>query len=66
MSTNTTRLTGYAAIEYAAECGLTLNKYADPIEAAKRGITVAKARDIAADDPSLVYLDVEDDFDADF
>jgi hypothetical protein len=56
LMTNTTTLTGHDAIEYAAAHGLTLSKHADPTEPALDGMTVEEARDVAAQDPSLVYL----------
>lgn len=55
-----TRLTAHDAIEYAAAHDLTLNKYADPTEGAREGLTVDEAREIAAEDPSLIYVDVAD------
>lgn len=55
-----TRLTAHDAIEYAAAHGLTLNKYADPTEDAREGLTVDEAREVAAEDPSLIYVDVAD------
>lgn len=54
----TQRLTARAAIDHAAAHGLTLNKFADPTEGAREGLTVAEAREIAAQDPSLIYCDV--------
>lgn len=56
-TTTTTTLTGYTAIGYAEIHGLTLSKYADPIEEAREGLTVAEAMGIAAEDPGLVYLE---------
>jgi len=49
-------LTGYAAIEYAQEHGLTLSKYTDPMEDARENLTPEEARDVAREDPSLIYL----------
>jgi len=54
------RLTGHAAIDYAAGRGLVVGKYADPIEGERWGLTVSEARDIAAKDPGLIYLDTLD------
>ena len=51
-------LRGYAAIRAAENHGWSLAKFADPTEDARRGITVAEAREIAAEDPSLVCLEV--------
>lgn len=51
-------LTGYEAINYAEANGLTLNKYNDPIEDAREGLSVDEARKVAAEDPSLIYMSV--------
>lgn len=53
----TLRLEGREAIEYAREHGLALRKYADPVEDARDSLTVDEAEEVAAEDPSLVYLD---------
>lgn len=53
-----TRLKGQAAIERAERDGLTLCKFSDPIEGAREGLSVEEAREIARQDPSLIYLDV--------
>lgn len=55
----TTILTGREAIKAAEERGLALNKYADPVEEAREGLTVEEARQIAHEDPSLVYVVIE-------
>jgi hypothetical protein len=55
------RLTGFAAIEYAEQEGLLLNKLADNIDEAARGLTVAEAEAIADDRPDLIWLDVPAD-----
>lgn len=52
-------ITGYEAIDYAEQQGLTLSKYNDPIEDARDGLTVDEARQVAAEDPSLVWVSVE-------
>lgn len=52
------RLTGIDAIEYATANGMTLCKYADPTEDARTGLTTDEAREIAHEDPSLIYIDV--------
>lgn len=49
-------LTGSDAIEYAATHGLTLNKYCDPTENARNGLTLDEARAIARVDPNLIWL----------
>lgn len=58
-------LTGHAAIdlhERVAEVSgwavSRLSKFGDPIEGPREEITVDEAREIASEDPSLVYLDL--------
>lgn len=51
------KLSGHEAIDYAEAHSLTLNKYTDPQEGAKDGLTVAEAREIAQEDASLIYLE---------
>jgi hypothetical protein len=51
-----TTLIGYEAINYAEANGLTLNKYNDPIEDAREGLSVDEARKVAAEDPALIYI----------
>jgi hypothetical protein len=53
-------ITGHPAIEFAARNGLTLQKYNDPIEAARDGLSVDEARTVAAEDPALIYIDIAD------
>lgn len=55
------RLSSYGAIAYAAARGLTLHKYADPTEGAREGLTITEALEIAREDPSLIYLDTEEE-----
>lgn len=55
---NTITLTGLDAIAHAEAHGLRLSKYADPIEDAREGLTVEEAREVAAEDPSLIYVHV--------
>lgn len=50
-----TTLTGHAAIDHASRHGLTLSKYADPTEGAREGLTVEQAREVAAEDPALIW-----------
>lgn len=60
MTTNTNTnetITGHDAIAYAEARGLTLNKYADPIEDARTGLDADKAREIASEDPSLIWVE---------
>lgn len=52
---STVRLTGHAAIEYAMLSGVSINKYDDPIEDAREGLTVEEAREIASLDASLIW-----------
>lgn len=53
---STARITGYAAIDYAARTGATLRKYADPEDGA-REVTAEEARAIVREDAGLVYVD---------
>lgn len=52
------RMTGHDAIRYAAAHSLTLCTFTDPTAVAHEGVSVYEARNIAREDPSLVYLDV--------
>lgn len=52
-----TTLTGHEAIEHATKHGLTLSKYADPVDDARNGLTVEEAEEIADEDPSLIWID---------
>ena len=54
------KLTGFEAIEFAEKEGLPLNKAADSIDAAVEGLSIAEAEAIAADDPDLIWLVVEE------
>lgn len=48
--------TGHEAIELATkDSSVTLNKYADPTEDARENISIEDAREIAKEDPSLIY-----------
>jgi len=51
-------LSGYRAIAYVAHLGLDcgLRKYADPTDPASENLSLAEARAIAAEDPSLVWF----------
>jgi hypothetical protein len=54
------KLTGFEAIEFAEKEGLPLNKAADSIDDAAEGLSIAEAEAIAAEDPDLIYLVVEE------
>jgi hypothetical protein len=54
MKTNTK--TGRAAIAHAETTGATLCKYADPTEGAREDLSISEAREVAAQDPSLIYV----------
>jgi hypothetical protein len=59
----TRRLKGHDAIE-AVDSGRAsgeLCKYTDPTEEARSGLSVEEARAIAKEDPSLIYVDTDDD-----
>lgn len=51
-------ITGRAAIAYA-EANNLLNKYTDPTEEARDDLTIEEAREVAGEDPSLIWIDVE-------
>ena len=51
--------TGIEAIEYAENNGLGLNKYGDPLEGARNDLTPDEAREVAAEDPSLIWIEAE-------
>lgn len=52
------KLTGIEAIIYAENNGLLLSKYTDPTEEARTDLTVQEAREIAKEDPSLIYIEI--------
>ena len=52
-------ITGQAAIDHAESQNLTLNKYADPIEEARAGLTVEEAEEVAREDASLIWINVQ-------
>lgn len=52
------RLKGHDAIRYASERGRRLSKYADPTEDAPDGLSVPEAREVAAEDAGLIFLDL--------
>ena len=52
------RLTRYAAIAYAEAHGVTLCKYADPVEGARDDVSIEEARAIAREDAGLLYVDL--------
>lgn len=55
----TMRITGMAAIEAAeADSDVVLCSYTDPTAEGREGLTVEQAREIAREDPALVYADV--------
>ena len=51
------KLHGREAIEYAEATGAVLHHYTTPIEDATDGISQEKAREIAREDPSLVWCE---------
>lgn len=53
------KISGIAAVEIAEKVGVDLNKYADPTEGA-RTVSVNEARDIAREDPGLIYVSLEE------
>ena len=59
-------LAGCAALEVAEQLDslvdVTLAKYADPMDDAREEMTLEEAREIAAQDPSLIYLPMQWDW----
>ncbi|WP_438029076.1 hypothetical protein [Sorangium sp. So ce233] len=53
----TVRLTGWTAIEAAERAGLKLSKATDPTDGARDGLSVDEARAVAAEDPSLIFVE---------
>ena len=53
-------LSGTDAIDFAERTSKLLNKYSDPIEGPRHGVTVDEARDIAREDRSLVWIKIPD------
>jgi len=49
-------LQGWAAIEAAERLGFLLSKYNDPQDGPSSGLTVEEAREVAREDPGLIYL----------
>lgn len=43
-------------IEEAIESGKTINKYGDPIEGPRTGLTLDECEDVHRDDPGLLYV----------
>lgn len=54
------KLQGTAAIEYAESHDRLLSKYADPTEEAREDLTPREARKVAAEDPSLIWIEIDD------
>lgn len=54
----TIRLTGWTAIEVAERAGMTLSKATDETEGAREGLTPGDARAVAAEDPSLISIEM--------
>jgi hypothetical protein len=54
------RLTGFQAIDYAEQEGMTLNKLPDRIDEGRSGLSIAEAEGIAAESPELIWLEVPD------
>ncbi len=53
------KLHGHEAIECAEQHGLTLSKYTDPTEEHRDGLSIEEAKEIAAEDPALIYLVID-------
>ncbi len=59
------RMTGMEAIAYAIEHEIELCKLPDDDEGARDDLDIEEARHIAQYEPSLIYIDIEDDEDDD-
>lgn len=57
------RITGMEAIAYAIEHDVDLCKLPDEDEGLRDDLDVEEARHIAQYEPSLIYLDIDDDED---
>jgi hypothetical protein len=55
------KLTGFDAISYAEQEGLSLHKSADHIDPARENLTIAEAEAIALESPELIWLEVDED-----
>jgi hypothetical protein len=56
-----TRLTGYAAIDFAERIGARLCKKAERCVPAADDLTPIEAREVAARNPDLIYIDFDED-----
>lgn len=52
-------LSGHKAIEHVVAHGGQLRKYSDPVEGARQ-VSVSEAREIASEDPSLIWAIVDE------
>ena len=57
MNATSNILRGHDAIDYVEANGGQLNSYNSPVDDARSDISVDEAREIAAEDPSLVWCD---------
>ena len=55
------KITGFDAIAFAEQEGLTLNKSADAIDGEAADLTITEAEAIATDRPELIWLEVAED-----
>ncbi len=56
---NTWKIEGIEAIRIAERDGVTLQKYADPVEGYRNVVSVSEANEIAKTDPNLIYCIVQ-------
>lgn len=62
MKTKELTINGRCAIEWArTHADATLRAYADPIDDASDDVTIERAEEINAEDPSLIYCQVAED-----
>lgn len=58
---NSARIEGGDALDHArANLGVLLNKYADPIEGVREGLSLEEAEEIAREDVSLLWCEIPD------
>ena len=51
-------LRGYKAIEYAEKHDLPICKHTDPIEEYRDDLTPEEAREVAGEDPGLIFIEL--------
>jgi hypothetical protein len=65
MSSSSIIIIGHQALEIARHTGRQINKFADPTDGAAEDIDLDEAEEVAAEDVSLIWLDLDDVFPVD-